>query len=273
MRVLRTREELHEALRDQLELLDLNCEAFDRGRLVAGRQIATVLRTLLLEPAKRKTHTAPLLRLAGSIPPRFRCLAFSIESKNLSVLKGAGARADRQPRVCGLVNFAVNKNLAAFFAPLDDVPADEARWLSFPDWWNAPVLRDYRGRTLSRLELVSHVASTDGGAHVDAGLDPQYAEAKNGIALGYYVEEQNGERRYVRDLELHCMRQIGHEVRRTVERYVRDAVQDVQPYKSVAYLPVPMAGVAVIGARLALSGKILIGSPDGDQVRVGSDEL
>jgi hypothetical protein len=44
----------------------------------------------------------------------------------------------------------------------------------FSEWWLSIVFKDKSGKTFSRRDIVRHVADTDGGAHVDAGLDETY---------------------------------------------------------------------------------------------------
>lgn len=253
-RISRSGVELRQALREQIELLQLACDNFDSGRLLVGRQIAVILRTLLLMPERKKSRTAPLLRQINCLPPRFLGLAFSIDTKRLSVLHGPHAVSKEVP-VCGLVNLGIHDAGAAYFAPLDDVPESVRSWTSFPAWWTANVLRDHKGQVMSRLELVQHVADTDGGAHVDGGLVPEYADVKSGVALGICVE-RNGNRQYLANLELHCMRQIAHEVLSTLRRYQGWCLssQIAHPLMPRA-LPCAREEMTIVGAYVALKGR------------------
>lgn len=263
-RVSRSGVELRQALKEQIELLQLACDNFDAGRLLGGRQIAVILRTLLLTPERKNSRTVPLLRQVSCLPTRFLSLAFSIDPRGLSVLQGP-ISASKETPVCGLVNLSIHKGGAAYFAPLDDVPESVRLWMPFPAWWTAKVLRDHRGNVMSRLELVQHVADTDGGAHVDGGLVPEYADVKSGVALGICVE-RNGNRQYLLNLELHCMRQIAHEVLSTLRRYQEWCLprQIAHPLMPMA-LPCAREEMNILGAFVALTGTCsfkMLGSPE-----------
>lgn len=62
----------------------------------------------------------------------------------------------------------------------------------------------------SRQQLVLNVAETDGGAHVDPGLDEIYNELsrKNGLGLNAVI---NGVKYPLMYPELPCLRQVAHE--------------------------------------------------------------
>jgi hypothetical protein len=216
-RVKRTPAELRDALTDQVAMLQLSVANFDGGAVVAGKQLATVLRTLLYAPTvtRKGNRTSPLLHQLGLVSHRFLDTACSIDPSQLAVLQGPGPRSSHVP-YCGLVEVEVTDKGAAYFAPLDD--REPGQWPSnpFPTWWTKAILRDMDGGTASRLDLVSHVASTDGGAHVDADLDRHYARWRAGVSLGWAIQRGGGPVEPLREIELHCMRQIAHEVLRTL---------------------------------------------------------
>lgn len=246
-RILRTPQELGQSLKEQVELLQLACGQFDAGRHVAARNMATHLRVLLHEPPNKRSRSVPLLRQL-KFPSKFLSLAFPLDVKGLSIIQGeATPRGDAVP-VCGLVHINLHTSGAAFFAPLDSVSERCRTWMQFSDWWETPIVRDYKGSTFSRHDLVVAIADTDGGAHVDAGLPPDYAQLKAGVSLGW-ATRSNGRMAYVRDLELHCLRQISHEVLSTLRRYVPWALaeQIVHPLR-----PKTVPGSYVIGERMAL---------------------
>lgn len=247
-RVPRTAQDLTQALRDQVELLQLACDNFDAGRVVAARNMATQLRVLLHEPTRKGSRSVPLLRQV-KFPSRFLNLAFPIDPRVLTILKGAAEPRGSDVPVCGLVNVKMNSSGASFFAPLDDVSDRSRAWKAFPDWWMAPVVRDYKGRVFTRHDLVIAIADTDGGAHVDSGLPPSYAELKEGIGLGWAVRAE-GRLSYVRDLELHCLRQISHEFLSTLRRYLPWSLKTPMPHPLKAS---SAPGHYVIGELIALA--------------------
>lgn len=227
-RVARTSQQLRDAFIDQVDLLQIACSSFDGGRHVTARNMATHLRTLLLEPTKKSSRSVPLLRHIG-VPPRFLSLAFSIRQQGLSILQGPDEPRGTAVPVCGLVNVRMHSAGATFFAPLDDVPENASGWLPYADWWaGTAVIRDYRGREFTRLDVVRHVADTDGGAHVDPSLDGGYAALKDGISLGWAVINDEA-KTYLRQLELHCLRQITHEFLATIARHTPWAFRSPYP--------------------------------------------
>jgi hypothetical protein len=214
-RVARTAADLREALSEQVTLLRLSSRNFDDGEVLAGKQLAATLRTLLFEPVIRKgNRTSPLLHQLGLIRHRFLDTANSIDPARLSILFKDPVTGHIPS--CGLVDVQFSEHGAAFYAPLDE--REPGEWPSTPyaEWWTRKVLRDVGGATASRLDLVKHVASTDGGAHVDAALDVAYANWKSGITLGWATRRGDEQPKRLPNLELHCMRQMAHEVLRTL---------------------------------------------------------
>ena len=228
-RVDRSKEEVAGALQEQVSLLRLACDNFDAGAVVAARNMAAQLRTLLWQPSSGRAQSKALLAQV-TMPRQFLSLAFSISEKRLSILQGPGVGRGPGIPSCGLVHAIVASDGASFFAPLDEVRPVNRRWLPFAEWVSTPVLRDYRGHEFSRMDLIKHVADTDGGAHVDLGLDLGYAEVKTGISLGWRVEATGT---YVKDLEAHCLRQISHEVLSTLRRSHGWALGAPLPHPSI----------------------------------------
>jgi hypothetical protein len=79
-----------------------------------------------------------------------------------------------------------------FRPALDTSPEDRAHPAAcFSDWWLRPVLADTRGNAFSRHDLVLGVANQDGGAHIDATLEPAYRALSRDNSLG--VGQEHGE--------------------------------------------------------------------------------
>jgi hypothetical protein len=88
---------------------------------------------------------------------------------------------------------------------------------AFVNWWNDPVLRDQHVEHFSRKQLVLHVADTDGGAHVDSSLDEAYMKLSRENSLGWLFSRGQGSSEPPLNLpHLACMRQIAHELLRTL---------------------------------------------------------
>lgn len=99
----------------------------------------------------------------------------------------------------------------------------------FVNWWNDPVLKDNRGHTFCRRDLVRHVADTDGGAHVDPELDEAYMALSRGNSLGWFFGNGDVVSALEGRPELACMRQIAHELLSTVHQFVPEFSQHAQP--------------------------------------------
>jgi hypothetical protein len=108
-----------------------------------------------------------------------------------------------------------------------DPPPFPPRPIPFSDWWLEPVLKDQRGHTFSRLNLVQHVADTDGGAHVDPDLDEAYMHLSRKNSLGWHFGP-NALPPETRP-ELACMRQIAHELLCTLHQYVPEFSEAAEP--------------------------------------------
>jgi hypothetical protein len=96
-------------------------------------------------------------------------------------------------------------------------PPRAPKKVRFVDWWNAPVLKDNKGRTFSRREIVKNIADTDGGAHVDPSLDEAYIDLSRNNSLGWVFQKGNIEKTFEGRPELACVRQIAYEVLLTLK--------------------------------------------------------
>lgn len=107
---------------------------------------------------------------------------------------------------CTLVSLEMRKGEISWSAELDGRPM---RFVPFDVWWNTPVLTDGAdsGGTLSRRELTTIMRNQDGGGHVDPLIDSAYRGMLQ--AIGFKARMGEGQ---TRDGELFAMRQIGHEL-------------------------------------------------------------
>lgn len=263
-RTLRSASEIRDAFGEQVDLLVLTCETFDKGNIVAGKQLATVLRTLLYEPSKKgNKRTIPLLQQLNLHQTRFLDTSYLIDEKHLSIL--TGGQHGTIP-ACGLVDVYATSKLASFFAPLDENrPSDRYGYNDYPDWLTREVLRDRTGKTASRLDLISVVADTDGGAHVDSALPTHFSGWKKGISLGWYYENLNEEKCRLTGIELYALRQISHEVLRTFKGATPWAFRNDYGFPKFPQIPNECAqlsnGVVVAGnAKLKMMEGITLSS-------------
>lgn len=212
-RLQRPKDELKRELAEQLQLLRHACIAFDGGLEAVGKHISLSLRVLLHHHGQSRALLDQLGLRSGryltSVPPlNPRNL---LTECNLVVLRASASGASYLP--------AISMGGGPF--PLQPIP--------FVSWWNDPVLKDNRKRTLCRRELVLNVADTDGGAHVDPELEEAYMAISRENSLGWIFSDGTVSAPAGGRPELACMRQIAHELLSTIHQYVPEFAQYAQP--------------------------------------------
>jgi hypothetical protein len=108
---------------------------------------------------------------------------------------------------------------ASYKAPLGNGPTERYQQspMDFVTWWNDLVIQDNLGNHFSRKDLVLEVANTDGGAHIDAALDANYASLTRDNSLGWISSDGRTERPLT-DIELHSIRQVAYELLETLHK-------------------------------------------------------
>lgn len=195
MRLQRPKDELTKELLEQIQLLQHACRAFDDGLEAVGKHIALTLRLLLHE---HRQSRALLHQLGIRDRVAFRDTAGPLNPQNLL-------------SECNLVALQMNMS-GGRYIPVGSALPRPVRRLPFNKWWNTDVLKDNRGRKLSRGELIRHVSDTDGGAHVDPALDEAYMAISRSNSLGWVFTTGNIEKALEGRPELACMRQIAYEL-------------------------------------------------------------
>ena len=192
--------EIKRELVEQLQLLRHACASFDNGLEGIGKHIALSLRVLLHHRGQSQSLLAQLqLRSmkffdsAGPLNPRNL-----LTECNLVAMKMTSTGGRYLPLIAA---FGGAKPMVA---------------IPFERWWNDPVLKDKKKQTLCRRTLVSHVADTDGGAHVDPKLDEAYMAISRSNSLGWEFSDGTKINALEGRPELACMRQIAHEVLSTL---------------------------------------------------------
>lgn len=209
-RIAKSKEDLKRELAEQLQLLKLSCEHFDRGVEAAGKHIALSLRVLL----HLHNRSRALLDQLGYRTGRFISTGPALNPRNL---------LSESP----LLVMRISDRLRWLPVVAVGGPPFPPRQIPFSDWWLEPVLKDEKGRTFSRLTLIQHVADTDGGAHVDPELDEAYMDLSRKNSLGWVIGEDElpPETRP----ELACMRQIAHELLCTLHQFVPEFSEAAKP--------------------------------------------
>lgn len=218
-RIPRSRAETCKALSAQVKLLAHYAEQYDAGMIEMALPMSNSLR-LLLHQTK---HSQSLLDQLGLRRGRYFAAARRLTPGNLAT-------------ECKLVVVQVGGTQGVQYLPYTAPMSLRAR-LAFPEWWGSPVLKGYGGTTMSRLDVVTAMADTDGGSHVDPGLGKVYSAFRSGQLLGWMrVNDQGGfalqinatapdvpppilmAGQYVPDPQYACIRTIAHEVLLTLQK-------------------------------------------------------
>lgn len=205
-RINKTKAELRADLGHQLQILRMSCKNYDDGHEVAGIIISTTLRVLLHDNGRNTKALLEQLGIRSS--KRFYDSAGPLDPNNL---------APETP----LVLTEWNQGTLRFLPVLTNIlPHRPIKTKSFHEWWTGPVLRDRSRRTMSRMDLVRNVADTDGGAHVDPGLDAIYhgiSRKKTLEVMQFFDESRQVE--FSNRIELAYLRQIAFETILSIERH------------------------------------------------------
>jgi hypothetical protein len=203
-RIDRTRDDLKGMLVEQVTLLQLSCEAFDKGVSAAAKQMSTTLRVLLHHLGRSRS----LLHQLGLREGRFYDCGFSSEFFT------RGDQVHKLPQ-CRLVGMYMDGGSAKYLPMFD--PPGGSRKVPFPDWWTGMIVIDTSKRTLSRLDLVANIADTDGGAHVDPSLEEKYLDFSRRNSLGWRFGEPGKAWADIPAPHLPAVRAIAHEVLITLQ--------------------------------------------------------
>jgi hypothetical protein len=119
----------------------------------------------------------------------------------------------RQPVILGLLQIETPVGYSGRWV----APLDHSRHVvrsPFAEWWSDKILLDNAGNTYSRSDLVTELANTDGGSHVDPELNEPYAALSQGLSMGGPGWTSRPDRSLVTPV-WELMRQIAYEVQST----------------------------------------------------------
>ena len=220
-------EELHQALSEQLQILKNSCIGFDHGDILESKNIAVHLRILWHNTSQSKA-LASQLNLANEVcdtsfqvPPTF-------------VTSGLPTPPSTERRL-----FAFGGHRA--YSPLFDYGPAGIYKTRFDVWWEGKVISDGEGHRFTRKDLVTTVANSDGGAHVDPALDSEYYRLTRKETFGMIrlvpTEDPKVFRRISTPSPVDVtLRQIGHETLRTLDPdYVYDG-RKYYPGSAICYM-------------------------------------
>jgi hypothetical protein len=201
-----TRDELVERLREQLRFLESSAQSFDQGYEDEAARLALSIRVLLHDTPNSKS----LLGLLG-------------EKQNLKFLDTAGTiNPNNLLSTAGFVMMRVGPEGVRYLPNLDDLPPPRMNKLPkpFAPWWNDPVTKDQNGTLFSRRDYVLALANKGGGGHVDPSLNQDWADLTRDNSLGWFSFTGDGAATPVGNPAPASVRQIAHEVDRTIRDQV-----------------------------------------------------
>lgn len=219
MEVALTQEDLDSNLEEQLAFLESSASAFDNGFAGEVKRLAVTVRVLLHDTTK----STSLLTLLGKKGIKFVDTAAPVEEQN-------------HFSHSSLVQLHLGSKGSTPLPLLDEGPFN--RKINFDPWWNGIVFVDKDKNEFSRKDIVLTLANKEGGAHVDTALDQKYANLRKNNSLNWFDVSSNGKQTPSADQVPATMRQIAHEVLKTLKAGYHCALKH------------PLDGVLVMGASL-----------------------
>jgi len=202
---IQTQDELLAHLKEQITFMKQSAISYDNGFEGEGKRLAVVIRVLvhdtsqstsLLTLLERKRHML-FYDSASKYDPRNLATSNCLTMMKLSTTEGA-----------------------EYVAPLDDLSSarDKNMKRGFNNWWERLIIyKDNKNNKFTRRDLVLAVANKEGGAHVNPRLDQRYAELSRFNSLGWKQFVHGEEKDFNNTPILPSIRQIAHEVLKTLK--------------------------------------------------------
>ena len=188
--------DLEEYLREQMGFLSASASSFDSGHLGEARRIAVVVRVLVHDTGKSKSLLSQLDK---------KHIRFWDTSNDLI--------PDNMMPFAGLVLMRLTAGEGmSYVAALDSYRPQALKSVSFQEWWEKIVIKDSKGATFSRKDLVLTSANKEGGAHVDPTLDRAYADLTRFDSMAWRIRVGGQVGPAENAPVLPSIRQIGYEV-------------------------------------------------------------
>ena len=206
MKVNQSKDDYIKHLTEQYYFLKNSCDLFDKGFSGEAKRIATTIRVLVHD-----TYTST-------------SLLTQLNSKNIYYYNTAYPYCPLNMLAhLGLIGLTMSNDGGSYYPFLDDTPGDIGDvWITFNKWWTGNiVLSDTNQHKYTRKDLVLLGANKDGGAHIDPILDDKYVQLSRENAVGWTFET-NGIEAPLADPHLYSIRQIGHEMMKTIENKLPD---------------------------------------------------
>lgn len=180
--------EFESQLLQQMRYLERSCRDFDSGAHDEAPRIATTIRVLVHDTPQ---STSLLTHLGFKNQLRYVDTGVYREAFDIALATEVAKKfpknkiVAKSPRDVGLVETGqIGDGPIGWYAPLvlqrwraGTPPYIATKGLStFSEWWETPLVESSTQKSFSRAHLVKIMANQAGGAHVDAGLDADYAD-------------------------------------------------------------------------------------------------
>lgn len=216
--------------REQLGFLQRSGDFFDAGYRSEAKRIAVSVANLVHDRGRIQSLLTLLGRKSG--------LKF-MDTAN-EIIPGT---VIQEHRLCGMRIYQQGKGSG--FYPFLDSPISRVRWRDFDDWWNAEIVTDNQGHSLSRADLVLSFRDSDGGAHIDAKLrKPYHALSRdNSIGLRFGNSDFEGPAEY--GPEYASVRQIGFEAYMSICIAIGNEIGWETPDIEIESAPLKLSGMPI----------------------------
>lgn len=208
----RTREETVDAMKRQISALRASGASFDNGNKWEAIRLAACTYVLVHDGGKRNRSILTQLGVRGQI--RFISTG-QLQPNNL---------LSDTP----LVHMRLQSHSAEYFAPLAEALQHRPIKMQFPQWWEDPIIKDQRGRTLSRKNLVHSLRDQEGGGHFDEHLtDETYIGIAKNNSVGWLITNETTAARPIDPgPHLATMRQLAWEIEFSITEHFRNDIDD-----------------------------------------------
>lgn len=208
-----THNELLEKLREQIELLQINAESFDKGRTVTTLPIATTIRVLFHDTHQSTSLIKLICDCCGTNKDELEMVSTKAPVKEgTMVLLGDGLYA-----------MSLQNSPDGFKATCVPMLGEATHTkIPFKNWWSERVVRNVSGgydspTWLTRKELITLHANKEGGAHIDKTKNEDISQISTTEAFGWVAGFINDEGEMVEtlpevDQKQATIRQICYEV-------------------------------------------------------------
>lgn len=182
-------------LRDQIYFLQSSAKLYDLGTEIEAKRMAVSLRVLLYDT---KNSSSLLGQMQLKKKMKFISTAQKYDSSNLL------------SQQC-LLSMTLTSD-GGTYNPLFEND-NQYRLLSCREWGNEVVFCDIHRKLYRRKDLIQLLANMDGGAHVDAEIEDDYAGLKEDSLTGWVFHAADGSRRGMNNDPVYAsMRQMTFEV-------------------------------------------------------------